>query len=147
MPRRASSSFRRTAAASSVDSGIRPPLHRGTAVGSPFARFTHTVIWYSRMNWSTRPANGNRSPGFSRAANASSTVPSRPPRRNRTSAVASPVMVPTLIRCRRATASSAGTNRPSRTTTRRYSGYARSASPPRVTKSSTQAHSSADRSW
>jgi hypothetical protein len=75
-------------------------------VASPFASRTHTVISYSRANSNVRPANANRSPGLSRAANDSSTVPSFAPRRNCTSTDASDVMVPTDCRCRRATRAS-----------------------------------------
>ena len=51
-PSRASSSSRRTAAASSVESGMRPPIQRGTALLFPLARRTQAVM--SR----TRPAPG-----------------------------------------------------------------------------------------
>ena len=105
-PSRASSSRRRTAAASSVESGIRPPIQRGTAPLLPLARRTQAVMSRTRPAPASRPAKMKRSPGRSRAMNDSSTVPSRPPLTYWTVSAASLVMVPIDIRCRRATARS-----------------------------------------
>jgi hypothetical protein len=67
---------------------------------------------------SSRPANTKRVPGARRATKFSSTWPRRAPRRKRTSTAASLVIVPTDIRCRRASAFDSTPKTPSRSTRR-----------------------------
>src|ERR1700733_4591031 len=63
------------ASASVVESGKRPPCHRGVAPPPVVAR-TKAVWSHSRTNSSERPANQNLSPAFMRATKLSSSVPS-----------------------------------------------------------------------
>lgn len=103
-PWRAASSWARNAPASSVESGIRPPIQRGTAARRPLARRTQAVLSRSRTNSSSRPPNKKHSPGFSQLTNDSSTVPSLPPLRYCTVIADSPTIVPIERRWRCAVA-------------------------------------------
>ena len=99
-PRRKDSSFSRTAADSSVESGLRPPPQRGTVPLLDFARRTYAVISRTRASSSTRPENTNRLPGASFEMNDSSIVPSDfpPPLAQRTVIALSDVIVPMATR-------------------------------------------------
>ena len=94
---------------------MRPPFQRGTCSPCvPRARLTQAVVPSKRKSTSGRPAKRKRSPVWSRETKDSSTVPSRPPRSHFTSTVASPLIVPMLMRCRRAMPGLATYQRPNR---------------------------------